>query len=99
MPETDPVFIDAVVVYALPGKAHLLEVRVPAGTTVRAAIEASGILRAVPELVGQELDVGIFGQGCRLEDSVRDGARIEIYRPLSVDPKTARRLRAASARR
>ena len=99
MAESDPAFIDAVVVYALPGKAYLLVLRVPAGTTVRAAIEASGILRAVPELAGRELDVGIFGQGCRLEDTVRDGDRIEIYRPLSVDPKTARRQRAASARR
>jgi uncharacterized protein len=98
MAETDPALIDAVVVYALPGKAHLFKVRVPFGATVRAAIEACGILRAVPELAGRELDVGIFGQGCGLEDTLRDGDQIEIYRPLTVDPKTARRQRASARR-
>jgi hypothetical protein len=87
--------VGASVVYATPRRAHLFEVRMPAGSSVRQAIQASGILSSVPELAGQELDVGIFGQSCRLDDTVRDGDRIEIYRPLTVDPKVARRQRAA----
>jgi len=87
--------VDAVVVYAVPGRAHLFEVRLPAGSSVGAAIQACGILSAVPELAGRQLDVGVFGRSCGLEATVRDGDRIEIYRPLTVDPKAA----PASARR
>jgi hypothetical protein len=39
--------------------------------------------------------VGVFGQSCRLDDPVHDGDQIEIYRPLTIDPKEARRQRAA----
>jgi putative ubiquitin-RnfH superfamily antitoxin RatB of RatAB toxin-antitoxin module len=94
MPEPDAALIDAVVVYALPARAHLFEVRIRAGSSVRVAIEASGLLSTVPELAGKPLDVGIFGRCCRLEDPVRDGDRIEVYRPLTADPKVARRRRA-----
>ena len=87
--------VSAVVVYAKPRRAHLFEVRLPAGSSVRQAIQLCGILSCVPELAGQELDVGVFGQSCRLDDTVRDGDRIEIHRPLTVDPKEARRQRAA----
>ena len=83
------------VVYATLRQAQFFEVRMPAGASVRQAIAACGVLSSVPELAGQELDVGIFGQSCRLDDAFRDGDRIEIYRPLIVDPKVARRQRAA----
>jgi hypothetical protein len=96
MPESGAAaVVEAVVVYAVPGRAHLFETRVPAGSTILTAIQACGILSAVPELAGRELDVGIFGRSCRLEDAVHEGDRIEIYRPLAVEPKEARRLRAA----
>ena len=91
--------IRATVVYALPGRARVFEVRVAAGASVEQAIGASGILREVPELAGREPDVGVFGRPCGLRDPVHEGDRIEVYRPLQVDPKTARRLRAAAARR
>jgi hypothetical protein len=99
MPESEAATVQATVVYALPGRAHLFGVRLPAGSTVEAAIQACGILAAVPELAGRPLDVGIFGRGCRLQDPVHDADRIEIYRPLAVEPKQARRLRAAVGRR
>jgi putative ubiquitin-RnfH superfamily antitoxin RatB of RatAB toxin-antitoxin module len=95
MPEEAGPTICAVVVYATPRRAHLFEVRMPAGASVRQAIAACGVLSSVPELAEHELDVGIFGQRCRLDDVMRDGDRIEIYRPLIVDPKVARRQRAA----
>ena len=58
-------------------------------------IASSGALSAIPELAGQTLDVGIFGRSCGLQDLVNDGDRIEIYRPLTVDPKRARHRRVA----
>ncbi len=98
-PEAEGATVAATVVYARPGQAHLFEIRVPAGATVEQAIRASGILQAVPELSGQPLDVGIFGRSCGLTDIVGEGDRIEIYRPLAVDPKAARRERAGSKSR
>jgi uncharacterized protein len=91
--------VSAVVVYAKPRLVHRFEVRLSAGSSVRQAIQLCGILSRVPELAGQELDVGVFGQSCRLDDTVRDGDRIEIYRPLTMDPKEARRQRVALKRR
>ncbi len=96
MADAGPGLIDIEVVYALPRCAHRFRIRVPQGTTVEAAIRASGLLSVVPELAGQPLDVGIFGRCCAISDAVSDGDRIEIYRPLRLDPKEARRLRAAS---
>jgi len=95
MPEAEEATIRAVVVYAETRRACLFEVRVPAGSSVRQAVGACGILQAIPELALRELEVGVFGQSCRLDDPVRDGDRIEIYRPLVIDPKQARRQRAA----
>ena len=98
-PAPEAGLIRAAVVYALPGRARVFEVSVPAGASVQEAIRASGMLREVPELAGCELDVGVFGRPCGLRDPVHEGDRIEVYRPLQVDPKTARRLRADTARR
>ena len=95
MRESETNLIEVVVAYAGPDRACLFELRVPAGTTVAAAIAACGALSAIPELAGQTPDVGIFGRSCSLQDAVNDGDRIEIYRPLTVDPKLARARRVA----
>lgn len=96
MTEAGETGVGVTVVYALPGRVHWFEARLPAGGTVGDAIRACGILDAVPELAGRELDVGVFGRCCGLDEPVREGDRIEIYRPLQVDPKQARRLRAGA---
>ena len=65
------------------------------GATVREAIEHSGIMAQCPP--GYQLEagwVGIFGRQVPLDSFVSDGDRIELYRPLEVDPMQARRLRA-----
>jgi uncharacterized protein len=95
MADGEEATIQAAVVYAEPRRARLFEARVPAGSSVRQAIRACGILEAIPELALRELEVGVFGHSCRLDDPVRDGDRIEVYRPLLIDPKEARRQRAA----
>lgn len=58
------------------------------------AIEASGIMQRFPEIDLDRQPVGVFGRHRRLEDPLRDGDRVEIYRPLIADPKEMRRRRA-----
>ena len=72
-----------------------LPVLLPPGATVAQALEASGVLQAFPGLVLPELKLGIWGRKTSLAQPLRDGDRVEIYRPLSVDPKVARRERFA----
>ena len=91
--------IELEVVYALPEAQSVLDVSVPPGTTVEQAIRRSGILERFPEIDLSSNPVGIFSRKVSLQDPVSAGDRIEIYRPLSIDPKAARRRRAALARK
>lgn len=88
------------VAYALPAQQTLLALTVPVGTTLRAAVELSGILKQHPEINGQTAVFGIFGKIEKSPDTrlLNAGDRIEIYRPLQIDPKEARRARAERAR-
>lgn len=70
-----------------------LEVRT--GTSVQEAIEQCGLLDQFTEIDLDSNKVGIFGKLIKLEQAVEEGDRIEIYRPLIADPKTARKRRAA----
>lgn len=79
------------VTYALPERQAWLTVDVPDGTTVKQAIERSGILGQFPEINLAQQKVGIYGKVAALDAVVEDGARIEIYRPITVDPTTVRR--------
>ena len=62
--------------------------------TLALAIQRSGILKQFPEIELAKIAVGIHGQRARLDSLLREGDRIEIYRPLILDPKQARRARA-----
>ena len=86
------------VAYALPEKQVLLSLDVATGTTLGEAIAQSGIENDFPGLEINPARVGIFGNRAGLEDKLRDGDRVEIYRPLIVDPKEARRKRAELAK-
>ncbi len=83
------------VAYATPGQHILLALQLPSPATVAMAIEASKIVSRCPELAGSTLTVGIFGRVTALEQPLKTGDRVEIYRPLIHDPKEARRQRAA----
>lgn len=63
------------------------------GCTLQAAVQASGLLQEHPELGLDTLDVGVWGKVAGLEYVLQDQDRVEIYRPLTVDPKVARRTR------
>ncbi len=79
------------VVYALAERQELLAIIMPAGATVGEAIEQTGIVGKFPE---QDLSASTLGLWGRLVDSdhlLQDGDRIEMYRPLLIDPREARR--------
>jgi putative ubiquitin-RnfH superfamily antitoxin RatB of RatAB toxin-antitoxin module len=82
------------VAYAAPERQVLLSLSVPAGTTVAEGIEQSAIQDEFPELKIDLKAVGIFSRKVPIDQVLREGDRIEIYRPLIVDPKEARRQRA-----
>jgi len=83
------------VAYALPDRQVIIVLEIEPNSTVQAAIQQSNILVQFPEIDLQQQKVGIFSKRCELTDVVHDGDRIEIYRPLIIDPKTARRKKAA----
>jgi putative ubiquitin-RnfH superfamily antitoxin RatB of RatAB toxin-antitoxin module len=85
------------VVYALPEKQYLLKVRLAQGSTVEQAIAASGILELRTDIDLAKNKVGVFSRPVKLTDTVNDGDRVEIYRPLIADPKELRRQRAEKA--
>jgi putative ubiquitin-RnfH superfamily antitoxin RatB of RatAB toxin-antitoxin module len=97
------------VAYALPHQQKIIALLVEPGTTAAQAAERSGITRYFPELDLANAKMGIFGQALGskgLESADRhvlhEGDRVEIYRPLTADPKETRRKRAeknASAQR
>lgn len=91
--------IDIEVVYGLAHKQKLISMKVDVGTTVRQGAELSGLDKEFPDLNIAESKLGIFGKAVRNPDTelLKDGDRIEIYRPLLIDPKAARANRAAKA--
>lgn len=82
------------VVYAAPDRQFIYEVNLPAGSTVMQAIEASGLSQVVPGLVIDPSRLGVFSRKVAPDQLLEQGDRVEIYRPLTLDPKEARRRRA-----
>jgi len=79
------------VAYAKQHIQVLVTIELPEGATVEDAIHASGILRQFPEVRLSQISAGIFGRICQLDHVLAPGDRVEIYRPLVADPRTARR--------
>lgn len=77
------------VVRAGPREAHSVQLELPPGATVREALAACGLV-----LNPEDQAVGIFGNRVPPDHPLAEGDRVEIYRPLAVDPKEARRRRA-----
>ncbi len=94
-----PAEVAVEVAYARPDTQELVTVRVTDGATVRKVIEKSGILERFPEIDLEANKVGIFSRTVSLDHPVSANDRIEIYRPLLVDPREARRLQAASKKK
>lgn len=86
---------DVTVAWCAPAAVHEVRVRVPAGATALDAIRASRLPERFPAIDFAVNRIGIFNRLCEPDTVVRNGDRVEIYRPLTADPKTARRRRAA----
>jgi uncharacterized protein len=86
------------VVYALPDRQTVVPLEVPSGTTVGEAVRLSSLASRFPELATSSLNCAIFGRVVPLGQVVAAGDRIEVLRPLLIDPKESRRQAAARAR-
>ncbi|MDB2589516.1 RnfH family protein [Candidatus Thioglobus sp.] len=87
------------VAYALEDKQTLLDLEVDADTTLKQAIELSGILETYPQINLTRNKTGIFGKIVKLDTILREKDRVEIYRPLIADPKEVRKERAAQGKK
>lgn len=90
--------INIEVVYALPERQYLRNVKVPQGATVEQAIVTSGLLTLRNDIDLAKNKVGIYSRPVKLTDTLEEGDRVEIYRPLVADPKEMRRKRAERAK-
>lgn len=78
--------------------AHVCTLEVPAGSSVMQAIELAMQRQLLPVQTVDPLRVGIFSRKVEPSQPVADGDRIELYRPLQLDPMEARRRRARPRR-
>lgn len=92
--ETREPDIGVEVVYALPHSQTVRQLSLPRDSTVEQAIEASGIMSLVPGIDLRRNRLGIYGKLVQPGTLLHDRDRIEIYRPLTVDPGENRRRRA-----
>ena len=83
------------IAYALPEEQVIISIKVPTIFNVQQAIEKAGIQKKFPSIDLSKNKVGIFGKKTTLDHTLNDRDRIEIYRPLIIDPKEMRRKRAA----
>ncbi|SUB58502.1 Uncharacterised protein family (UPF0125) [Phocoenobacter uteri] len=82
------------VLYAYPERYFLQKVELNTPLSIEQVITQSGVLEKYPEIDLKTNKVGIFSRPAKLTDTVNDGDRVEIYRPLVADPKEIRRKRA-----
>ena len=87
------------VAYALPEKQRIVKLDVPSGTTALQAVAMSQLDEVFEELVvGPDIKLGVWGKAVTGDRVLTAGERVEIYRPLLVDPKEVRKARAARAK-
>ena len=80
------------------GAALELSLDLPETATVRDAIRASGLAERFPDIDIDAATLGVWGRACVQEKRLQEGDRVEVYRPLTMDPNEARRLRARQTR-
>ncbi|MCK5719134.1 MAG: RnfH family protein [Thiomargarita sp.] len=87
--------IQVEVAFATADEQIIIPVDIPVGATAQDAINKSNILKKFKQIDLATTRIGIFSKICKLEDLLREGDRVEIYRPLIADPKQMRKQRAA----
>jgi len=86
--------ISIIVAYTTPEKQVQIPLSVEENCTVELAIKRSKIMEQFPEIKLANIRVGIYSQPVKLDSNLQAGDRIEIYRPLTIDPKELRRLKS-----
>lgn len=86
------------VAYAIPEEQVIFDVYVEEGATAQQAIEQSGVIERFPDIDLTKNKIGIFGHAKKLDQALEPGDRVEVYRPITCDPKEVRRQRAALAK-
>ncbi|HET7731413.1 MAG TPA: RnfH family protein [Usitatibacter sp.] len=86
--------ISVTVALALPDRQEVVALRLAEGSTIADALERSGLARRFPEVDLAAAPVGVWSRRCERSALLRDGDRVEVYRPLQADPKEMRRRRA-----
>lgn len=89
--------ISVEVAYALPDKQLIKTIDIELGATARDAAINSGMADVFEGLNLETADLGVFGKAVKADYKLREGDRVEIYRPLIIDPKEVRKQRAAKA--
>ena len=96
---TAPNKINVEVAFALPDKQKIITLQVTEGCTAYEAAEQSGIVAEFREIDLPSAKMGVFGKAVKPHDyTMREGDRVEIYRPLIIDPKESRKERARKAK-
>ena len=85
------------VAVALPGRQEVVELELAEGATVGHAIEAAALPARFPGLDVAALTLGVWSRPCELGTPLRDGDRVELYRPLQSDAKAQRRARVRNS--
>lgn len=104
MAASSPDTIEIEVAFALPERQCIVTLSVSEGTTAREAVAMAGLEARFPELPAESIldaDLGLFGKRLRDPEAQRlkAGDRVEVYRPLKIDPKAVRAERAAAKTR
>ncbi|MDX1801176.1 MAG: RnfH family protein [Marinobacter sp.] len=88
------------VAYATPDRQKIIALEVPEGTTALEAVKLSGIADVFPDIDPDSQDMGVFGKVVKVpaKHQLKPGDRVELYRPLLIDPKQARLNRAKKPR-
>jgi uncharacterized protein len=81
------------VAYSEPAQQVWLNIEVPDGSTVKDAIERSGVLKQFPHIDLTKQKIGVFSKVVKLDTVLRAGDRVEIYRAITCDPQTVPRRR------
>lgn len=78
------------VVFALPDEQAIVPVPWATGMTARVAVERSNLAARFPQVVGEDVVFGIYGERVSRDHVLRPGDRVEICRPLVADPRRMR---------
>ena len=84
-------------VYALPRESYVEYIAVPLHATIAQVLALSHLQEKYPEVVFEDGKVGVFGKAHKGSHVLKEGDRVEVYRPLPHDPKALRRRKAAES--